>query len=92
MENCAWLVCQRQDEKLLLERMAKITACDSHHRDNEVKEKWVPERDSLVLEKVTMLMTDNARALLDPKDMAAEECDIKSLNFSVKQDPMCYFI
>ena len=90
LTSCTWLVCQKRDRDILLKRIE--AARKSQQADNELKYDWVPEKDALVLEKVAILMTDNARKLLGPKEMVMDEVDVKSLNFSVKKHPVCYFI
>ena len=89
MTSGTWLVCQRRDRDILLKRME---AARKSQRADELKDDWAPEGGALVLEKIAILMTDNARKLLGPKEMAMDEVDVKSLNFSVKKHPVCYFL
>ena len=81
-----WLVCQEPPP----ERDSNYLRILTDRIEGNLK---FDER-GLVLEKYAILMTDDARVLLGPRNVTMETFDIKKLglNYDIRVNPVCYFI
>jgi len=86
VQDCTWLVCQELQSDGNIKR---------DHLEATLEDKGIIlDRGALVLEKHAILMTDDARVLLAPKNVTMETFDLKTheLNHDVLVEPVCYFI